>query len=134
VSGEPAADRAAPGDRQRAGGWERVVEATAVPGPLDFVTAPTSTGPVLVTRDAEGGLHVLRNTCTHQQAMVCRAAAGRAETFECPNHYWVFGPDGRFLGSRLALDAGRTAPPDPAKDLPAAAVDVVDGWVVARFC
>ncbi len=116
-----------------AGEWERIVEASAVPEPLDFVTAPSSTGPVLVTRDARGALHVLRNTCPHQQAVVCREAAGRARTFECPNHLWVFAPDGRFVGSRLALAAGRTAPPDPAKDLPAAAVDVVDGWVLARF-
>lgn len=115
------------------GGWERIVAASAVPAPLDFVTAPSSTGQVLVTRDAGGVLHVLRNTCPHQQATVCREAAGRAGTFECPNHFWVFAPDGRFVGSRLALAAGREAPPDPAKDLPAAAVDVVDGWVVARF-
>lgn len=105
----------------------------AVPGPLDFVTASSSAGPVLVTRDAAGDLHVLRNICTHQQATVCREVTGSAESFECPNHYWVFGPDGRFLGSRLALAAGRRAAPDPAKDLPAAAVQVVDGWVLARF-
>ncbi|GAA1771458.1 Rieske 2Fe-2S domain-containing protein [Kocuria aegyptia] len=118
---------------QSDGGWERIVAVSAVPGPLDFVTASTGTGQVLVTRDAAGALHVLRNTCTHQQATVCREAAGHAETFECPNHFWVFAPDGRFVGSRLALAAGRAAPPDPAKDLSAAAVDVVDGWVVARF-
>lgn len=121
------------GPGRSAGGWERIVEAVAVPAPLDFVTAPSSGGQVLVTRDAEGALHVLRNTCTHQQATVCREAGGRAETFECPNHFWVFAPDGRFVGSRLALAAGREAPPDPAKDLAAAEVDVVDGWVVARF-
>jgi phenylpropionate dioxygenase-like ring-hydroxylating dioxygenase large terminal subunit len=118
---------------EAAGGWERIVEASAVAAPLDFVTAPSSTGQAIVTRDAEGALHVLRNTCTHQQATVCREPAGSAETFECPNHYWVFAPDGRFLGSRLALAAGRESPPDAAKDLPAAEVDVVDGWVVARF-
>ena len=116
-----------------AGDWERIVEASAVAAPLDFATAVSGAGPVLVTRDAEGALHVLRNTCPHQQATVCREPAGSAEAFECPSHYWVFAPDGRFLGSRLALAAGRAAPPDPAKDLPAAAVDVVDGWVVARF-
>lgn len=121
------------GPGRSAGGWERIVEAVAVPAPLDFVTAPSSDGQVLVTRDAEGALHVLRNTCTHQQATVCREAGGRAETFECPSHFWVFAPDGRFVGSRLALAAGREAPPDPAKDLAAAEVDVVDGWVVARF-
>lgn len=119
---------------ESAGGWERIVAVSAVPEPLDFVTAPAGTGQVLVTRDAGGALHVLRNTCTHQQATLCRESAGRAETFECPNHFWVFAPDGRFVGSRLALAAGREAPRDPAKDLRrAAAVDVVDGWVVARF-
>ena len=118
---------------ESAGGWERIVAASAVAAPLDFATAGTSTGPVLVTRDADGALHVLRNACPHQQATVCREPAGSAEAFECPNHYWVFAPDGRFLGSRLALAAGRESPPDPAKNLPAAAVDVVDGWVVARF-
>lgn len=116
-----------------AGEWERVVEASAVPDPLDFVTATSRGGPVIVARDAEGVLHVLRNTCTHQQAVVCREAAGHSGTFECPNHYWVFAADGRFLGSRLALAAGRAAPPDPAKDLAAAAVDVVGGWVLARW-
>lgn len=115
------------------GGWERIAEVSIVPEPLDFVTARSSAGPVLVTRDSDGELHVLSNTCPHQQATVCRQATGRAESFECPNHYWVFGPDGRFLGSRLALAAGRQLPHDPAKDLPAAAVDVVDGWIVARF-
>ena len=115
------------------GDWERIVEVSAVPEPLDFVTAPSGAGRVIVSRDGQGALHVLRNTCPHQQATVCREAAGRAESFECPNHYWVFAPDGRFLGSRLTLAAGREAPPDPAKDLPAAAVDVVGGWVVARF-
>ncbi|MEF3119801.1 Rieske 2Fe-2S domain-containing protein [Kocuria flava] len=114
------------------GSWERVVESAAVARPLDFATARTSTGPVLVTRDAAGALHVLRNTCPHQQATVCREAAGRAESFECPNHYWVFAPDGRFTGSRLALAAGRTAPPDPAKDLPALEAAVAGGWVVVR--
>lgn len=118
---------------ETAHGWERITEVSAVAEPLDFVTARSSAGPVLVTRDADGALHVLSNTCPHQQATVCREAAGHAESFKCPNHYWVFGPDGRFLGSRLALAAGRQLPYDPAKDLPAAAVDVVDGWVVARF-
>ncbi|MFE7631287.1 Rieske 2Fe-2S domain-containing protein [Kocuria sp. NPDC057446] len=121
----------APGDS--AEGWERIVAVSAVPDPFDFVTVPAATGPVLVTRAADGALHVLRNTCTHQQATVCRESSGHTETFECPNHFWVFAPDGRFVGSRLALAAGREAPPDPAKNLRAAEVGVVDGWVVARF-
>ncbi|MBD2761760.1 Rieske 2Fe-2S domain-containing protein [Kocuria sp. cx-455] len=115
------------------GQWERVVEVSALPQSFDFVTARCSTGSVLVTRDAAGALHVLSNTCPHQRATVCREPAGRAEHFECPNHYWLFAPDGRFLGSRLSVASGRAATDDPSKDLTRADVTVTDGWVMARF-
>lgn len=116
-----------------AGHWERIVEVSALPQSFDFVTARSSTGPVLVTRDAAGAFHVLSNTCPHQRATVCRESAGSAERFECPNHYWLFAPDGRFLGSRLSVASGRAVADDPEKDLPRADVTVTDGWVMARF-
>ena len=94
----------------------RLLEASAVAQPGDFATVRAGGASLLMTRD-EQGLHVLRNTCPHQGAPVCREASGRAESFECPNHYWVFGLDGTFQGSRIALATGRTAPPDPAKNL-----------------
>lgn len=115
------------------GPWERIVEASSVPEPFNFVTARCSIGPVLVTRDAAGVLHVLSNSCPHQGATVCREPAGRAEHFECPNHYWLFAHDGRFLGSRLSAAMGVAAPNDPTKDLPRAHVTLADGWVLARF-
>lgn len=115
------------------GPWERIVEVSALPQSFDFVTARCSTGPVLVTRNAAGALHVLSNTCPHQRATVCRESSGRATRFECPNHYWLFAPDGRFLGSRLSLASGRCVADDPTKDLTRAEVTVTDGWVMARF-
>lgn len=106
----------------------RLLEASAVARPGDFVTLRAGGAALLVTRDDQG-LHVLHNICPHQGATVCRAASGRAESFECPNHYWVFSPDGTFEGSRLALALGRQAPPDPAKDLRRVPHRLVEGWI-----
>lgn len=106
----------------------RLLEASALAQPGDFVTLRAGGAALLVTRDVQG-LHVLRNTCPHQGATVCREASGRAESFECPNHYWVFAADGTFEGSRLALAAGREIPRDPAKDLRRVPHRVVDGWI-----
>lgn len=120
-------------DSASSGHWEHIVEVSELPQSFDFVTTRCSIGPVLVTRDAAGALHVLSNTCPHQRATVCREPAGRAERFECPNHYWLFAPDGRFLGSRLSVASGRAAADDPSKNLARADVTVTDGWVMARF-
>lgn len=102
--------------------WQQVPDAAAVARAL---AAPSSAVPVWVgdtalvlTRDAAGTVRALRNACPHQGATVCRAAEHGADVLECPNHYWVFDLAGAFQGSRLALDLGRTAPPDPAKNLP----------------
>lgn len=107
----------------------RVLPATELPGPGAFATRRVGGVPLLITRDERGGVHVLVNTCPHQQSTVCRAESGAAETFECPNHYWVFEPDGTFIGSRLALAVGREAPRDPAKDLRRVEHTVEGGWI-----
>lgn len=106
----------------------RLTRTDALSEPGAFLTLRAESVPLLVTRDAEG-FHVLVNTCPHQQSTVCRAAAGTAEGFECPSHYWTFAPDGTFTGSRLALAAGRAIPHDPAKDLTRVPHEVVDGWI-----
>lgn len=107
----------------------RVLPLTALPAPGAFATRRIDGLPLLITRDARDAVHVLVNTCPHQGSTVCRAASGAAETFECPNHYWVFEPDGTFIGSRLALAVGREAPRDPAKDLQRLDHTVEDGWL-----
>ncbi|NHU86159.1 Rieske 2Fe-2S domain-containing protein [Kocuria sp. JC486] len=110
----------------------RVVEASAIPHPGDFITVRVDATPYLVTHDANGQVHVLVNTCTHQAATVCRATSGNADSFECPNHFWVYRNDGTFVGSRLALATGREAPADPSKNLASVPFTVADGWIVAH--
>ncbi|RKQ34941.1 Rieske 2Fe-2S domain-containing protein [Kocuria tytonis] len=117
--------------------WHPVPDAAAVTAALE---APASAVPVrigdtalILTRDARGTLHALANECPHQGAAVCRETQRGAESLECPNHFWVFDLAGTFRGSRLALDMGRTAPPDPAKDLAEFACREADGTVEVQL-
>ena len=66
--------------------------------PGDFVTRTVARRNVLFTRDTQGTLHALLNTCPHRGATVCREAKGNAKVFQCFYHGWVFGCDGTLKG------------------------------------
>jgi len=63
--------------------------------PGDFVTRTVARRNILFTRDPQGALHALLNTCPHRGATVCREAKGNAKVFQCFYHGWVFGCDGK---------------------------------------
>ncbi|KMK73222.1 Rieske 2Fe-2S domain-containing protein [Kocuria rhizophila] len=113
--------------------WQQVPDAAAVTralaGPSSAVPVRVGDASLVLTRDSAGFLRALRNECPHQGATVCRSAEQGADALECPNHYWVFDLAGTFQGSRLALEMGRTAPPDPAKNLPEVPCREVAGLV-----
>jgi len=54
--------------------------------------------PVLLTRHADGTIHVLRNRCAHRGAKVCLNESGHARHFQCPYHGWTYGMDGALAG------------------------------------
>ena len=54
---------------------------------------------VIVTRDLEGRVHVLLNTCRHRGNKVCRAEVGNTNTFLCQYHGWTFDIEGKFVGA-----------------------------------
>ncbi len=66
--------------------------------PGDFVTRTVARRNILFTRDAQGALHALLNTCPHRGATVCREARGNSKVFQCFYHGWVFGCDGKLKG------------------------------------
>ena len=113
--------------------WCPVPDAAAVAAalaePASAVPVRVGDAPLVLTRDAEGVLRALSNECPHQGAAVCRSAEHGAQSLECPNHFWVFDLAGTFQGSRVALELGRTAPPDPAKDLRGVPCREVDGVI-----
>jgi len=66
--------------------------------PGDFLTRTVARRNILFTRDAQGKLHALFNTCPHRGATVCREAKGNSKVFQCFYHGWVFGCDGKIKG------------------------------------
>ena len=46
--------------------------------------------PVVVVRDADGGINVLVNRCAHRGVRFCRTDFGTATEFMCPYHQWTY--------------------------------------------
>lgn len=78
--------------------WLCVAHESQLPAPGRFVTSWMGEVPVIVSRDRDGEVHVVLNSCSHRASRVCRVDQGEATTFTCPNHGWSFGSDGRLLG------------------------------------
>lgn len=68
----------------------------AVPG--SFVSRSVGTVPIILTRAANGELHVLVNQCAHRGNSVCQSLRGTASNFRCAYHGWTFRHDGRLIG------------------------------------
>ena len=78
--------------------WLYLGHESELPRPGDFVTRTVARLNILFTRDAQGTLHALLNTCPHRGATVCREAKGNSKVFQCFYHGWVFGCDGKLKG------------------------------------
>lgn len=79
--------------------WVFVAHESMIPEPGDFLTTAIGTQPVIVSRDDQGCVHVLLNRCAHRGSVVCRQERGRASTFRCPYHGWMYANDGRLVGA-----------------------------------
>jgi fatty-acyl-CoA synthase len=78
--------------------WVYVGHESEVPEPNDYVLKWIGPQPVIMTRDRQGGLHLLLNRCTHRANLVCDAAQGNSSAFRCPYHGWTFSNTGALLG------------------------------------
>ncbi len=78
--------------------WIYVGHESEVRNPGDFQARDVAGRPVILTRDSEGELRVLINSCTHRGAQVCREAEGNAKTFQCFYHAWTFNNRGELVG------------------------------------
>ena len=64
--------------------WLFVGHESQVPHPDDYVVSRMGEESVILTRDRQGDLHVLLNTCRHRGMKVCRYDAGTTRIFTCP--------------------------------------------------
>lgn len=62
--------------------------------PGDYFTREMFGEPLLITRDKEGKLHCLINSCRHRWAKVAPDGKGHANVLICPYHRWSYNLDG----------------------------------------
>lgn len=86
--------------------WLFLAHDTQIPRAGDYVTTFMGEDPVLVIRQSDGSVKAFLNACAHRGPLLCAAEEGRAKTFTCPYHGWVYGADGRLLDIRPEGEAG----------------------------
>jgi len=74
--------------------WLYLAHASELAANGAFLTRIVARRNILFTRDAAGKHHALLNTCPHRGAVVCREKKGKAKSFQCMYHGWVFDSDG----------------------------------------
>src|SRR5581483_3177336 len=77
--------------------WLFVGHESQIPNPGDYFMSRMGTDTVLMTRDNDGEVHVLLNSCRHRGMRVCRYDSGNTMTFTCPFHGWAYSVDGRLV-------------------------------------
>ena len=83
-------------DRQ----WFCVGRSEELPEPGCFVHRDVPGDSLLLTRDLDGVVHAFYNVCRHRGSVLVEEAAGRVrKALTCPYHSWVYGLDGRLLGT-----------------------------------
>jgi len=91
------------------GGWVFLGLAAQIADKGDFFTTTIGRVPVLITRDTDGELHGLVNSCPHKGARVAQRLHGNAKLHVCPYHNWSFDSAGRNRAVKAAR-AGCYAP------------------------
>lgn len=82
--------------------WVYVGHESEIPEPNDFVMKSIGPQSVIMTRDADGQVHLLQNRCPHRGNQVCMTPQGNTRTFTCPFHNWTFGNDGHLAAFAFA--------------------------------
>src|SRR5688500_19001262 len=86
--------------------WVYVGHASEIPESGDYRTRMIGLQPVIMTRDEDGGVHLLMNRCAHRGNTVCQMERGNSHAFRCAYHGWTFANDGHLLGVTYASAYG----------------------------
>jgi salicylate 5-hydroxylase large subunit len=78
--------------------WNYVALEAEIPAPGDYKRTFIGDKPVVVVRDAEGGINVVENRCAHRGVQFCQQHLGHAKEFMCPYHQWTYDLKGNLIG------------------------------------
>lgn len=88
------------------GNWIYMAHESQIPNNGDYFALHMGRTPVIITRDKDGELHALVNSCSHRGAMLCRFKRRNQKTFTCPFHGWTFSNTGKLLKVKDAKGGG----------------------------
>ncbi|MFC5357637.1 aromatic ring-hydroxylating oxygenase subunit alpha [Azospirillum himalayense] len=77
--------------------WLFVGHESLIPNPDDYFVSRMGMDSVILTRDRQGNIHVLLNSCMHRGMKLCRHDQGNARALTCPYHGWSYSTDGQLV-------------------------------------
>lgn len=78
--------------------WCYVGLEAEIPEPGDFKRTVVGERSVIMTRSADGSIHVVENVCAHRGMQFCRERHGNKKEFVCPYHQWSYTLQGELQG------------------------------------
>jgi len=85
--------------------WQFIGHASQVPAAGDYVAQDIAGRPLVMVRQADGGIRVLANRCAHKGTpLVSDACGNTGKFFRCPYHAWTYRLDGTPLA--IPIKAG----------------------------
>ncbi|MBI3144284.1 MAG: Rieske 2Fe-2S domain-containing protein [Pseudogulbenkiania sp.] len=80
------------------GHWCYVGLEAEIPHAGDFKRTVIGERSVIMTRAADGEIHVVENVCAHRGMRFCRDEFGNRKDFVCPYHQWNYDLKGNLIG------------------------------------
>jgi benzoate/toluate 1,2-dioxygenase subunit alpha len=78
--------------------WVFVGHESEIAAPGDYKTVTIGSQPAIMTRDEDGGVHVLMNRCMHRGSTICQEPRGNSSYFRCWYHGWTYTNRGELVG------------------------------------
>ncbi len=116
--------------------WVFVGHDSQVPAEGDYFTTTIGLQPVMMVRQRDGSVRVMRNRCSHKGAKLVSDGAGNVGGFfRCPYHAWTYRLDGALRGVPMKGAYANTSfeQCDAARGLAVVASHVYRGFVFARL-
>jgi benzoate/toluate 1,2-dioxygenase subunit alpha len=88
--------------------WVFVGHESEVAAAGDYKTVTIGLQPAIMTRDEDGGVHVLMNRCMHRGATICQDPRGNSSYFRCWYHGWTYNNRGELVGVPYAAGYGES--------------------------